>query len=151
MPFPDTRIPSDFVMAHEQFVAALSLAICIYAQANRPTVDADAQAALAALAESYRTLTSGIYYERPPASLLQKGLYDTLKRGIEDYKRAQSQRAGMTVVRDSEIRDTLILLAQLGATRANGRPKGRAFLDFLRNQFPPEQLAQPSSNLIIVP
>ena len=151
MPFPDTKIPSDFVVAHQQLVAALSFVICQYAQANRPAVDADAQAALEALAEGYRTLASGIYYERPPASLLQKGLYDALKSGIEDYKRAESQRAGITVVRDSEIRDTLILLAQLGATHANGRPKGRAYLDFLRNQFPPEQFAQPSSNLIVMP
>jgi len=151
MPFADTKIPSAFVVAHERLVAALSFVICQYAQANRSVVDADAQAALAALAESYRTLASGIYYEHPPASLLQKGFYDALKKGIEDYKKAEAQRAGMSTVRDSEIRDTLILLTQLGATHANGRPKGRAYLDFLRNQFPAEQFSQPASNLIVMP
>jgi hypothetical protein len=151
IPFADTKIPSSFVAAHQQLVAALSFVVCTYAHANRPLVDSDGRAALEALAESYRTLASGIYYERPPASLLQKGLFATLKTGIEDYKKAEGQRVGMTTVRDSDIRDTLILLAQLGATHANGRPKGRAFLDFLRSQFPPEQFAKPASNLIVMP
>lgn len=151
IPFADTKIPSSFVAAHQQLVAALSFVVCTYAHANRPLVDSDGRAALEALAESYRTLASGIYYERPPASLLQKGLFATLKTGIEDYKKAEGQRVGMTTVRDSDIRDTLILLAQLGATHANGRPNGRAFLDFLRSQFPPERFAKPASNLIVMP
>ena len=151
IPFADTKIPSSFVAAHQQLVAALSFVACTYAQANWPLVDADARAALEALAESYRTLASGIYYERLPAALLQKGLFAALKTGIEDYKKAEAQRAGMTAVRDSDIRDTLILLAQLGATHANGRPKGRAFLDFLRSQFPPDRFAKPASNLIVMP
>jgi hypothetical protein len=132
-------------------VTALSFVVCTYAQANRPLVDSDGRAAFEALAESYRTLASGIYYERPPASFLQKGLFAALKTGIEDYKKAEAQRAGLTTVRDSDLRDTLILLAQVGATHANGRPKGRAFLDFLRSQFPPERFAKPASNLIVVP
>ena len=151
IPFADTKIPSAFVVAHQQLVAALSLVVCTYAHANRSVVDSDGRAAIEALAESYRTLASGIYYERPPASLLQKGLYEALKTGIAEYRKAEAQRAGMSTVRDSDIRDTLILLAQLGATHANGRPKGRAFLDFLRSQFPAEQFARPASNLIVMP
>ena len=123
IPFADTKIPSSFVVAHQQLVAALSFVVCTYAQANRTLVDSDGRAAFEALAESYRTLASGIYYERPPASFLQKGLFAALKTGIEDYKKAEGQRAGMTTVRDSDIRDTLILLSQVGATHANGRPK----------------------------
>ena len=151
IPFADTKIPSSFVVAHQQLVSALSFVVCTYAHGNRVLVDSDARAALEALAESYRTLASGIYYERPPAPLLQKGLFAALKAGIEDYKNAEAQRAGLTTVRDSDIRDTLILLAQVGATHANGRPKGRAFLDFLSSQFPVEQFARPASNLIVMP
>ena len=151
IPFADTKIPASFVAAHQQLVAALSLVVCSFAHANRPLVDADGRAALEALAESYRTLASGIYYERPPASLLQKGLFEALKTGVVEYKKTEAQRAGMTTVRDSDIRDTLILLAQLGATHANGRSKGRAFLDFLRSQFPAEQFAKPASSLIVMP
>ena len=45
-----------------------------------------------------------------------------------------------------------IFFTQIGATRTNGRPKGRAFLDFLRVHFkgqgPPEPAGAP---LVIVP
>jgi hypothetical protein len=44
----------------------------------------------------------------------------------------------------------LIFLTQLGATRANGRPRGRAFLDFLRTQFKAEEFARPASKLVLL-
>ena len=45
----------------------------------------------------------------------------------------------MTTVRDSDIRDSLIFLTQLAAVHENGRPKGRAYLDLIRRQFPKEE------------
>ncbi len=45
----------------------------------------------------------------------------------------------MTTVRDSDIRDALIFLTQLAAVHENGRPKGRAYLDLIRQQFPKEE------------
>ena len=65
VPFSDTRIPASFVSANEKLILALSYAISAYARDNRALVDSDALASLQALAESYRTLSSGIYYEKP--------------------------------------------------------------------------------------
>lgn len=151
VPYADTRIPASFVAAHEKLVLALSYAICAYAHENRPLVDADVHASLRALVEAYRTLSSGIYYEKPPDFRIQRELYERLKAAIEDYKKAEAQRAGSTSLRDGEIRDALIFLAQIGATRTNGRPQGRAYLDFLRAQFKPEEFAKPASNVILLP
>jgi hypothetical protein len=151
VPFSDTRIPASFVEAHEKLILAMSYAVCLAARENTQLVDADVRASLQLLAESYRTLASGIYYEKQPDYALQRLLCEALKAAVEDYKKAESQKVGVTNTRDGEVRDALIFLAQLGAARANGRPKGRAYLDFLRTQFKWEELSRPASKIVLLP
>jgi len=151
VPFADVKIPSAFVAAHEPLVLALGYAVCLYARDSAALTDPDIVAALQSLAESYQTLSNGIYFEKPPDYILQRGLYDALKAAIENFKKTDSRNAGVVTVRDSEIRDTLIFLAQLGATRSNGRPKGRAYLDLLRSQFKSEELQKPSQSQLVLP
>jgi hypothetical protein len=151
VPFAETRIPSSFVARHEPLILALGYAICLNARDNPAVTDSDAIAGLRSLAEAYQTLSSGIYYEKPPEYAIQRGLYDALKAAIENYKQTESQNTGLAAVRDSEIRDALIFLAQLGATRTNGRPKARAYLDLLRSQFKSDELNKSSSGLLVVP
>lgn len=151
VPFADTKIPSSFVARHERLILALGYAICLNARDNPAVTDVDAIAGLQSLAEAYRTLTSGIYYEKPPDYAVQRGLYEALKSAIENYKKTESQNTGLAAVRDSEVRDALIFLAQLGATRTNGRPRGRAYLDLLRSQFKADEFKQSSPGLLVVP
>jgi len=151
IPFADTKIPSSFVAAHERLLLAISYTICLYARDERLTVDSDVLASLQALAETYKTLESGIYYEKPPEFRLQRELYDKLKATIDEYKKSEAQQMNSASVRDGDVRDALIFLTQLGATRANGRAKGRAYLDFLRTQFKSEELSKPASNIVLLP
>jgi hypothetical protein len=151
VPFSGNRIPSSFVARHEPLILALGYAICLNARDNPAVTDSDAIAGLQSLAESYQTLSSGIYYEKPPDYAIQRGLYDALKAAIENFRQTESQKTGIATVRDSEIRDALIFLAQLGATRTNGRPKGRAYLDLLRSQFKSDELPKSSPGLLVVP
>jgi len=151
VPFADTKISSSFVARHERLILALGYAICLNARDNPAVTDADVIAGVRSLAEAYQTLSSGIYYEKPPDYAVQRGLYDALKAAIENYKQTESQNAGLAAVRDSEIRDALIFLAQLGATRTNGRPKGRAYLDLLRSQFKSDEFKKSSPGLLVVP
>lgn len=151
VPFAETKIPPSFVMEHQNLLLALSYSLCASARDNRLVTDSEVLAALQALAEAYKTLSSGIYYEKAPDFRVQRELYDALKLAIEEFKKRAAQQAGAASIRDSEIRDALIFMAQLGATRANGRPKGRAFLDFLRSQFKPEEFAKPASNIVLLP
>jgi len=90
----------------------LAYAICAYAQHNAFTVDTDVVVTLQALAESYRTLSSGIYYEKPPEHRLQRELYTALKAALEEFKNEGAEEAGLVGVRDSEIRDALIFFTQ---------------------------------------
>jgi len=151
LPFADVKIPASFAHGHVPLLNGLSYAICAYARHNSYTVDADVIASLQALAEAYRTLSSGIYYEKPPDHRLQRELYDGLKAAIEEYKQAVARETSAGAVRDGDIRDALIFFTQLGATYFNGRPKGRAFLDLLRSQIKTADLAKPESNIVLLP
>jgi hypothetical protein len=151
IPFPDARIPFEFAQSHSRLVMALLFSISEYARDHRQVVDTDAIAALQALAETYRTLSSGLYYEKPPDYLYRRELYHALKAALEEFKEAETHRLGLATTRDSVIRDVLTYLTQLAALRENGRPKGRAFLDLIRTQLGPEVSAKPASNIVLLP
>src|SRR5437870_4362897 len=149
-PFAQTKFRRSVVAELGGLIDALARSICQCANEHRPLTDLDAQAAIESLTETHRTLSSGLYYERPPDYTYQRELYLKLKEGIEEYKKAVSQRLGVANVRPSDIRDALIFLAQLCFARSNGRPKGRAFLDLLRSNFKSEELASRASNLVVL-
>ena len=151
IPFSDVEIPAEFVESHTPLMVRLISCIAEYAQDHRQVVDTDVTAALQALAGTYRTLSSGLYYEKPPDYLYQRELYHALKAEVEKFKQAETQRLGLATTRDSEIRDALIYLTQSAASRENGRPKGRAFLDLIRAQLAREASAKPASNIVLLP
>jgi len=149
LPFPEVKVPPSFARDHDTLLAAISYAIVKYARDTRPLVDADALAALQALAEAYRTLTSGLYYEKPPDYIYQRQLYDALKAAIEEYKKTEAQRLAAMSTHDSDIRDALIFFTQLGARYTNGRPKSRAYLDFLRSQLHAEDASKAETRIVL--
>ncbi|MGH9352258.1 MAG: hypothetical protein ACRD2G_08875 [Terriglobia bacterium] len=152
MPFASQKISYSVLEAHEPLFMRLLYVICEFASEYRPLVDSDIQAVYQALAETYQTLTNGILYESPPAYLLQRELYGKLRHEVEEYKKQGPTGISAQIsVRDSEIRDVLILTTQIAAGKSNGRPKGRAFLDFMRSQFKPGTFARQESKIILAP
>jgi hypothetical protein len=149
VPFPDVEISQGFAQAHNPLMIALLSRIGRYSREHRPVVDTDVVAALKALAESYRTLSSGIYYEKPPDYLYQRELYQELKTALEEFQQVETQRQGLTSTRNSDIRDSLIYLANLGAIRSNGRPKSRAFLDLI-GTIAPDESARRDSGIVLL-
>ena len=151
-PFPDAKITASFVAAHQDLLLDLSYAICLFARDNSELVDSDVIATLKSLVEAYRTLASGLVYENPPAYHIQRGLYEAVKTGIEEYKKGDRGKmvvASFRNIRNGEICDILVFLTQLGTLRSNGRPKGRAYLDFLRTQFRPETFSKSTSDIVL--
>jgi hypothetical protein len=149
LPFPEVRIPPSFAQENLPLINALSYAICQLAHERREVADSDVIAATQALAEAYRTQSSGIYYENPPASKMQRDLYDGLKEAIEEFRREEVNRLGMARTRDADVRDALIFFTQLGARQTNDRPKGRAYLDLLRSQFRGSEFSKPAPSIIL--
>ena len=149
VPFSDAEISQRFAETHSPLLIALLSCIGRYSHDHRQVVDTDAVASLKALAESYRTLSSGLYYENPPDYLYQRELYQELKAALEEFQRIETQRQGLTSTRNSDIRDALIYLTRLGAIRSNGRPKGRAFPDMIR-EVAPDESAKADSKIVLL-
>ena len=153
VPFSEVKVSPSAFHNHERLLDAIANAVCGFAAEHRSLVDLDVIAALRTLAESYETLVKGIYYEKPLDDRLQHGLYARLKEAIAAYKKDEAARTGMTTaLRDETVRNALIFFTQVGATRSDGRPKGRAYLDFLRREFKWQEKPQvASSPLLITP
>jgi hypothetical protein len=152
MPFANVKISPSALRGHENVIDTLAYSICDFAGLRREMVDSDVMSALLTLGESYQTLTKGIYYEKPLDHRLQHELVEHLKRTIAAYKKEETSHPRMTPLRDETVRDAIIFMAQAGGMRNNGRPKGRAYLDFLRSQVKWQPPARgDGAPLLIVP
>lgn len=149
-PLLDVRITSDVIQAHGQFLSAIAFNIAKFCSSQPSVTDPDVLAALRALAETYKTLVSGIVYEQPPAPALQHELYDALSAFITELRQSAAQ-ASFRSLRDSEIFQLLVFLFRMGLLRTNGRPRSRRFIEFLRGQFPGAQELKREESRIIVP
>ena len=151
LPYRDVEFSPDLVHERRPVAAGLGYTIVKFAGENRDLRDADAFAALAALAETYRTLGSGLYYERPPDAALPQALYGRLAQFLQEYKKEEAQRSGFPILKDSEVFHLLVFLLRIGRQQTNGRPRSRAFLDFLRSQFPRVAEAEREASRIVIP
>jgi hypothetical protein len=150
-PFPDVSVTADLIEDQRPLLSSVVGTLLGAADQNRDLVDADVLAALAALAETYRTLGAGLYYEKPPVAPLAQTLYGTLLKFLEEWKQPE-RRGGAPASKDADIFKLLVFLTRVGRSRSNGRPKTRGYLQFLRAQFPRAAAAAPKeTSRIIVP
>jgi hypothetical protein len=149
-PYHTVEFSVDFVYEHWTVVAGLSGTILGFQGQNKELNDADVVTALEAMAETFRTLETGIYYERPPAGPLPRALYGQLATFLQEFKKQEASRAGFSTLKDSEIFRLLIFLLRVAKQETNGRPRSRAFLGFLRARFPlPAEAAKESPRIIM--
>jgi hypothetical protein len=153
--FPQVELSQQFVYEHEHLILGLSFALAKSVQANRGLVDRDLLSALAALAKSYETLAnSSLIYEEASANLVHQALGAEVRQMVKEFREEEHKHLGHTRLRDADILKTLVFLLRMGTGRTSGRPKSRAFIDFLRAQFPEKQsaIAKPEeASRIIVP
>ncbi|HET7108202.1 MAG TPA: hypothetical protein VFI38_15420 [Candidatus Acidoferrum sp.] len=147
-PLLDVRLAQDLVRIHPQLLSAIAFTIAKFCAAQPSATDPDVLAALQSLAESYKTLASGIVYEQPPVPPIQRGLYDALTAFLNETKQSATQTS-QGRPKDSEIFQLLVFLYRMGLLRTNGRPRSRRFLEFLRGQFPgAHELKRKESSII---
>jgi len=151
MPFVGVELPTGILDLNRPLLAAMGTTILAFATEAPRVSDPDVAAALQALAETYRTLTSGLYYEKPPEGGPARELYGRLREAIEQLKKDQLARAALPVVKESDVLYITVFLVRVLRVRSNGRPRCRAFLDFLRIQFPQAAAAEREAPRIIVP
>ncbi len=151
VPFPEAAFSPDLVHEHRPVVSGLGYTILKFATEDRSVLDADALAALQALAETFRTLTSGILYEKPPEGGPSREIYARLAEFLKQVKQHEAEHAGFSALKDTEIFHLLVFLLRVGRHQTNGRPRSRAFLDFLRGQFPRTPELERAESRIITP
>jgi hypothetical protein len=150
-PLLDEKIPQDIVHSHQQLMAALAFSIAKFCAVQPAAVDADVLAAIEALAHTYKTLSSGIIYEKPPEPPLPRELYGALIAFLTEIKKQQAERANSAAVKDMDLSYLWVFLYRMGLLRTNGRPRSRRFIEFLRSQFPQSPELKREESRIIVP
>jgi hypothetical protein len=150
-PLLDVTLPSDLIHTRQQLMAALAFTIAKFCATHHDATDTDVLAAVQALAETSRTLMTGIYYEKLPDGQLRRELYATLSAFVTEAKQEQAEQTHSTALKDSDIFYLLVFLYRMGLLRTNGRSRSRRYVEFLRSQFPAVQELRREESRIIVP
>ncbi|MGA9967002.1 MAG: hypothetical protein WBQ10_17525 [Terriglobales bacterium] len=154
--FPQVEVGEQFLYEHEHLLMGLSYALAKSAQADRAITDADLIAALTSMSKSQETLArSGLHYETPVSSLSQQAVVAEIHELLKGYREVEEKNLGYSKLRDSDLLGALVFLVRMGHARTSGRPKSRAFVDFLQAQFPEKQSAvatpEEAGSRIIIP
>jgi hypothetical protein len=149
--FPDVSFSSEIVRTRENILSELGYTVAVYAKEQRSLTDSDVFAAIKALAETRRTLISGIYYEKLPEIPVAAGLYAALAKYLEEEKNRAGEHPEFPALKETEIFHLLVFFVRFARLRSNGRPRTRAFLNFLRSQFPAEANVAKEEPHIILP
>jgi hypothetical protein len=154
--FLQVEISEQFTYEREHLLMGLSYALAKAAHADRTLNDRDLIAALTAMCTSYeRLVTSGLHYQQPITGPAQHAVAAQVEEMIKQYREAEQKQLGYSTLRDADVLKSLVFLLRLAHGRTSGRPKSRAFIDFLYAQFPEKQSAvltpQETGSRIIVP
>jgi hypothetical protein len=150
-PLLDVQVAEDVIYTHQNLLSGLAFTAAKFSAAHPATNDPDVLAAFEALAETYKTLGSGIFYERPPDTRLRRELYDALAQFLNEFEQQTAERATTPPAKDSEVFSLLVFLYRMGLLRTNGRPRARRYLEFLRGQFPAAPELKREESRIIIP
>jgi hypothetical protein len=151
VPFPEVSFPADLIHTRQAMLSGLGYTVLIYAADQRSLADSDVFSAVQAMAETRRTLLSGIYYEKPPEIPVAAGLYAALAKFIEEEKKHAAEHPEFPALKDTEIFHLLVFFLRFGRLRSNGRPRTRAFITFLRSTIPQEADVPKEESRIILP
>ena len=153
--FLGVDVSEQFMYEHEHLITGLSFALAKAAHADHSIHDRDLLAGISAVTASYqRMVESGLIYEPTLTSTTQQRVTAELESMVKEYREAEKKHLGYSSLRDSDVLKALVFLIRLGYGRTSGRPKSRAFVDFLLAQFPPEPAVvapSESGSRIIVP
>jgi hypothetical protein len=133
LPNKDIRVTEEFLEEHETLLIGAMSSLMLAAFETPGAVDGDVREALDALIRTQRTLQSGVYYETRPDNALASHILSGMQEGLAEFRKKERETLGMTQTRDGEVVTMLVFLQRLALDRNNGRPRGRAFLDYMRD------------------
>jgi hypothetical protein len=154
--FLQIEVSDQFMYEKEHLLMGLTYALAKAAHADRSLNDQDLIAALSVLATSYeRRLNSGLHYEQPLTSDSRRRAAAELENMVKEYREAEQKHMGYSTLKECDVLKALAFLLRLAHGRTSGRPKSRAFVEFLFAQFPEKASAvltpQEAGSRIILP
>lgn len=154
--FLQVEVPDQFMYEREHLLMGLTFALAKAARADRNLNDRDLIAALSALAQRYeRLVNSGLHYGELLTSDSQRRVATEVETMLKEYREAEQKHMGYSTVRESDVLKALVFLVRLAHGRTSGRPRSRAFVDFLFAQFPEKETSvltpQEAGSRIILP
>jgi len=153
--FLKIEVPDQFMYEREHLLMGLTFALAKAARGERGMNDRDLIAGLTALTHRYeRLVNSGLHYE-PLTSDAQRRVATEVESMLKEYREAEQKHMGYSTVRESDVLKALVFLVRLAHGRTSGRPRSRAFVDFLFAQFPEKESTvltpQEAGSRIILP
>jgi hypothetical protein len=131
------EVSDQFMYEKEHLLMGLTYALAKSARDDHSLHDQDLIAALSALARRYeRLVNSGLHYEQSLPSDSQRKAADQIESMVREYREAEHKHTGYWSLRDSDVLRAMVFLVRLAHARTSGRPKARAFVEFLFAQFP---------------
>ena len=153
--FLQVEVGDEFLYQHEHLIMGLTFALAKSVRADRNLKDTDLIAAVTSLAKTYETLVnSGLHYETPIPNITQQAVAAEVQNMLKEFREAEQKHVGYVQLRDSQVLRALVFMVRMAHGRTSGRPKSRAFVDFLLAQFPekPSGIATPeAAGSLIVP
>jgi hypothetical protein len=155
--FLQVEVSDQFMYEKEHLLMGLTYALAKAARADRSLHDQDLIAATSVLTTTYeRRVNSGLHYEQPLTSEAQRRVAAEIETMVKEYREAEQKHTGYSKqLRDSDVLKGLVFLLRLAHGRTSGRPKSRAFVEFLFAQFPVEEAGvvapQEAGSRIILP
>jgi hypothetical protein len=152
--FLHVELSEQFTYEREHLLMGLSYALAQAAKADRTLNDRDLIAALSAMcATQERLLNSGLHYDQPLTSAAQQAVAARVEEMLKQFREAEQKQIGYSRLRDADVLKAFVFLVRLAHGRTSGRPKSRAFIDFLFSQFPEQHSAvvtpQETSRIIV--
>lgn len=132
---PDVPVTEEFLRDHEELLLFCMVSLVHAALRTASATDADALEALEALIKTYRTAESGLLYETRPVNTIAASVQRALSESLADYQKVRAERESLHF-RNAEILAVLVFLRRMGQQNQNGRPRGRMYLDLLKQMTP---------------
>jgi hypothetical protein len=146
---PDIQVDEQFVAAHEELLLFCMYSLLQAALRTSGAIDADVMLTLESLIQTHRTRESGLVYESVPENSVAAGIQRLFAASLADYEKVQSEQSGSFGLRNSEVLRILVFLHRIGQQSQNGRPRGRMFLDLLRQMVPDTRVPEQAPSIIL--
>jgi hypothetical protein len=145
----DIEVTEDFIRATEELLL-FSVFTLVQATLRTPhAVDTDVLDALAALIQTRRTAQSGLLYESRPDNTVALAIQQKFTASLQALENEQKENSDFSTHLERDLFKLLVFLHRIGQQNLNGRPKGRMFIDMLRQMAPDTGVDERAPSIIL--